>query len=400
MRCPLRISAYSATLARMNVRSLLSTLKSAKALMILASLSSILAFAQAPPFQSPQVNPDRTVTFRYRDATATKVELSLEGASKPIPMTQAVEGVWTVTTQPLAPEMYGYHFEADGQHRIDPVNARVKANLISLDNLVTVPGDTPEPWDITNVPHGIVHHHTYTTGTVVGLASNQSDYYVYTPPNYDPRTKPYPVLYLLHGWSDDASGWTAVGHANFILDNLLAEGKIKPMVVVMPLGYGEMSFVLGGNNVWDDPATIDRNTSLFTQALLTEVMPHVESAYNVSRKREDRAIAGLSMGGLESLTIGLSHSDKFAWVGGFSSAVHNLEYTSQLATLNPKTADLRLLWIAVGTDEPLLKPNREFIAWLKTKDMPVTQFETPGRHTWMVWRNDLIHFAPLLFQPK
>ncbi|MEO8737875.1 MAG: alpha/beta hydrolase-fold protein [Edaphobacter sp.] len=368
--------------------------------MILASLSSILAFAQAPPFQSPQVNPDRTVTFRYRDATATKVELSLEGASKPIPMTQAVEGVWTVTTQPLAPEMYGYHFEADGQHRIDPVNARVKANLISLDNLVTVPGDTPEPWDITNVPHGIVHHHTYTTGTVVGLASNQSDYYVYTPPNYDPRTKPYPVLYLLHGWSDDASGWTAVGHANFILDNLLAEGKIKPMVVVMPLGYGEMSFVLGGNNVWDDPATIDRNTSLFTQALLTEVMPHVESAYNVSRKREDRAIAGLSMGGLESLTIGLSHSDKFAWVGGFSSAVHNLEYTSQLATLNPKTADLRLLWIAVGTDEPLLKPNREFIAWLKTKDMPVTQFETPGRHTWMVWRNDLIHFAPLLFQPK
>jgi enterochelin esterase family protein len=385
----------------MSFRSFLSTLKSAKAFMILASLSPILAFAQTPPFHSTQVNPDRTITFRYKDAAAAKVELSLEGAGKLQPMTRDDNGIWTVTTKPLAPEMYGYHFEADGQHRVDPFNARVKPNLISLENLVTVPGDAPEPWDITNVPHGIVHHHTYTTNTVVGLANNQSDYYVYTPPNYDPKAKhPYPVLYLLHGWSDDASGWTAVGHANFIFDNLLAQGKIKPMIVVMPLGYGDMSFVIGGHNVWDDSATIDHNTNLFTQALLTEVMPQVESAYNVSRKREDRAIAGLSMGGLESLTTGLTHSDKFAWVGGFSSAVHNLDYASDLARFNPKTADLRLLWIAVGTDEPLLQPNRELIAWLKTKDMPVTQFETPGLHTWMVWRNDLIHFAPLLFHPK
>lgn len=369
--------------------------------MILASLSSILAFAQTPPFHSTEVNPGGTVTFRFKDVNAGKVELSLEGAAKPLNMIKDEDGVWTATTKPLAPEMYGYHFIADGQIRLDPHNARVKANLISLDNLVTVPGDGPEPWDITNVPHGTVHHVIYTTNTVVGLPNNQSDYYVYTPPNYNPKAKhPYPVLYLLHGWSDDASGWTAVGHANYILDNLLAQGKIKPMVVVMPLGYGDMSFVLGGHNVWDDPAIIDHNTSLFTKALLTEVMPQVEAAYNVSRKREERAIAGLSMGGLESLTTGLEHSDKFAWVGGFSSAVHNLDYASQMASLNPKTADLRLLWIAVGTDEPLLKPNEEFMAWLKDKGMPVTQFETPGLHTWMVWRNDLIHFAPLLFQPK
>jgi enterochelin esterase family protein len=369
--------------------------------MLLASLSPILAFAQAAPFQSTQVNPDRSITFRYKDAGATSVDLSLEGAAKPFPMAKDDNGVWSVTTPPLAPEMYGYHFQADGQHRVDPINTRVKTNLLSLDNLVTVPGDTPEPWDITNVPHGVVHHHTYTTSTVLGLADNQSDYYVYTPPNYNPKAKkPYPVLYLLHGWSDDASGWTTVGHANFIFDNLLAEGKIKPMVVVMPLGYGEMSFVFGARDVWDEPATIDRNTSLFTKALLTEVMPQVESAYNISRKREDRAIAGLSMGGLESLSIGLTHTDQFAWVGGFSSAIHHLDYATQLATLNPKTADLRLLWIAVGTDEPLLQPNRDFIAWLKTKDMPVTQFETPGLHTWMVWRNDLVHFAPLLFQSK
>lgn len=369
--------------------------------MILASLSPILAFAAPPPFQSTQVNPDHTITFRYKDATATNVELVLEGAGDPTPMSRDDNGIWTATTKPLAPEIYGYHFEADGQHRVDPLNARVKANLISLDNLVTVSGDTPEPWDITNVPHGNVNHHIYTTATVLGLPDNQSDYYVYTPPHYDPRAKkPYPVLYLLHGWSDDASGWTAVGHANFILDNLLAQGKIKPMVVVMPLGYGEMSFVLGGHNVWDEPTTIDQNTKLFIQALLTEVIPQVEASYNVSHKREDRAIGGLSMGGLESLITGLTHSDKFAWVGGFSSALHNLDYATQLATLSPKTADLRLLWIACGTDEPLLKPNREFVAWLKTKDMPVTSFETPGLHTWMVWRNDLIHFAPLLFQSR
>jgi enterochelin esterase family protein len=385
----------------MNVRSLLSTLKPAQALMILASLSPILAFAQAAPFQSAQVNPDRTVTFRYKDASSLKVDLGLDGVDKPIPMTKDDAGIWSVTTQPLAPEMYGYHFEADGQHRTDPINARTKPNLLDIENVVTVPGDAVEPWDITNVPHGIVHHHTYTTSTVLGLPNNQSDFYVYTPPNYDPKAKkPYPVLYLLHGWSDDASGWTAVGSANYIFDNLIAQGKIKPMVVVMPLGYGAMSFVSSGEKVWDDPATINQNTSLFSKALLIEVMPQVESAYKVSRKREDRAIAGLSMGGLESLTIGLTNPDKFAWVGGFSSALHNLDFAAQLPSINPKTADLRLLWVACGTDEPLLQPNRDFIAWLKTKDMPVVSFETPGLHTWMVWRNDLTHFAPLLFQPK
>ncbi len=385
----------------MNFRSLLPTLKSAKAIVILAFLSPLPAFTQAFRFQSTQINPDRTVTFRYKDATATRVELALEGAPKRLPMAKQQPGIWSVTTAPLAPEIYGYHFEADGQHRNDPTSTHIKTNLLSLDNLITVPDDAPQPWDATGIPHGTVHHHTYTTNTVVGLADNQSDYYVYTPPGYDPKAKQaYPVLYLLHGWSDDASGWTAVGRANFIFDTLLAEAKIKPMVVVMPLGYGDMSFVLGGHNVWDDHTTIDRNTSLFTQALLTEILPQVESAYNVSRNRDDRAIAGLSMGGLESLTTGLAHSDKFAWVGGFSSAVHNLDYASQLATLDPKTANLRLLWIAVGTDEELLQPNRRFIAWLKSKNIPVTSFETPGLHTWMVWRNDLIHFAPLLFQPK
>jgi enterochelin esterase-like enzyme len=138
--------------------------------------------------------------------------------------------------------------------------------------------------------------------------------------------------------------------------------------------------------------------ALFTQALLTEILPRVESEYHVSKDRDDRAIAGLSMGGLESLEIGLTHTGQFAWIGAFSSAIHNLDYTRKLAPLNPQAADVRLLWIACGTEDSLIKPNRRFVSYLKTKEMPVTQIETPGFHNWMVWRDNLIHFVPLLFQ--
>jgi enterochelin esterase-like enzyme len=366
----------------------------------IASAPLFLAAQAIAPFHSTQVHPDRTVTFLYKDAAATRVELVLGGLPKKLPMEKGATGIWTVTTPSLAPEIYGYHFEADGDFRLDPANPNTTVNLVDIANQIEVPGDTPQPWDPANVPHGTLHHHIYTTSTVLGLPQNQNRYYVYTPPGYDPKAKkPYPVLYLLHGWSDSDSGWTAVGRADLILDNLLAEGRIKPMVVVMPLGYGDMSF-LHTFHVWDDPAAIDRNTNLFTQALLTEVLPRVEAEYHVSKDRNDRAITGLSMGGLESLQIGLTHTGQFAWVGGFSSAIHNLDFTKELASLDPKAANLRLLWIACGTEDSLINPNRNLIAFLKTKDMPVTQIETPGFHTWMVWRDNLIHFTPLLFQQK
>jgi enterochelin esterase family protein len=251
------------------------------------------------------------------------------------------------------------------------------------------------------VPHGIVHHHFYTSKVVLGLPDGQSDYFVYTPPGYNPKKgKPYPVLYLLHGWSDLANGWTEVGEANFILDNLIAEGKAKPMLVVMPSGYGDMKFVTNGDAVWNDEAAIDHNVSLFDQALLTEILPRVESEYRASKNRNDRAITGLSMGGLESLMIGLSHPQQFGWVGGFSSAGMNNRERDKLASLSGNSTDLHLLWIACGTEDDLITPNRNFIAWLKSKDVPVTPIETPGMHNWMVWRDNLAHFAPLLFQGK
>jgi enterochelin esterase-like enzyme len=353
---------------------------------------------ESASFNSHEVHADGTITFRCLDATASKVLLHLEGAAEPLPMEKDSAGVWSVVTPSLAPEIYGYSFEVDGQEQGDPHNSEIKPNLISVGNLVTVPGATPQLWEARDVPHGAVHHHFYTSKVVSGLADVQSEYYVYTPPGYDAKTaKRYPVLYLLHGWSDKANGWTAVGKANFIFDNLIAQGKVKPMVVVMPLGYGDMKFVLNGHGGWDDNAVISRNVDLFSRALLTEVLPQVESGYRVSKGRDDRAIAGLSMGGLESLTVGLTHPEMFGWVGGFSSALgHNDE--KRFAGVNGKSAKLRLLWIACGTDEQLLAPNRKFVAWLKTKNFEVTAVETQGMHTWMVWRDDLARFAPLIFQ--
>lgn len=387
----------------MMIRRFARSFQSTQTLTLLFALWAVPSIAAQVPAYTPatEIHSDRSVTFNYKDDGATTVLLGLEGIAKPMPMIKDAKGIWTLTTQPLPPEIYGYHFEVDNQPRLDLSNVTITPNLVNLSNLLTIPGDAPKPWDDTQVPHGRLDHHFYMTSTVVGLPANQSDYYVYTPPGYNRNSKtPYPVLYLLHGWSDGAVGWSAVGKANYILDNLLAQGKIKPMVVVMPFGYGDTSFVYSGFGVWQDPAVVAHNTALFTQALLTEVLPRVESEYNVSHNREDRAITGLSMGGLESLSIGLSHPDLFAWVGGFSAADHNLDYKTQLASIDPKTADLRLLWIACGTGDSLITANRRFSAWLKTKNMPVTEIETPGLHTWLVWRDNLIHFTPLLFQPK
>ena len=363
----------------------------------------VLAAARAqetPSFQSTEVHTDGSITFRYQDPAATKVLLHLDGFNKTFDMEKSADGIWSLVSPALAPQIYGYGFEVDGRGQLDPKNSAVTPNLLYLSNMVTVHGSAPQPWEARDVPHGVVHHHFYTSKAVNGLVDGQSEFYVYTPPQYDAkRGKPYPVLYLLHGWSDMANGWTEVGQANLILDNLIAAGKAIPMLVVMPLGYGDMKFVNSGGGVWDVDSAVTHNVSLFSQALLTEILPQVESGYRVSKKREDRAITGLSMGGLESLMIGLTHPEQFAWVGGFSSALGHDE-EKHLAAFNAKSASLRLLWIACGTEDDLSAPNRKFIAWLKSKDAAVTAFETPGLHNWLVWRDNLSHFAPLLFQKK
>lgn len=353
---------------------------------------------QPPPrLISPEVHPDKRVTFRFRAPNAKEVKLAREGA-EPLPMQKDEQGVWSVTTDALEPDFYGYSFVADDVGLIDPSNPLMKPNLLNAQSVVHVPGPASLVWEVKAVPHGTIHHHFYRSGVV----GDDRDYYVYTPPGYDSGAKrTYPALYLLHGFSDDASGWTAVGRAHVILDNLIAQGKAKPMIVVMPLGYGAPEVVSRGFASFRDVSLRQRNFEKFREALLSEVIPQVETAYRASKSRNSRAVAGLSMGGAESLFTGLNNVDRFAWIGAFSSGGLSEDFNADFPALDAKAStQLRLLWIACGTEDFLIAPNRKFRDWLKSKGIQHTTIETPGAHTWMVWRRNLAGFASLLFREK
>ena len=352
-----------------------------------------------PAVHSPEVDSDGRVTFRYRAPNAKEV-IVLRDGGEPLPMKIDDQGVWTATTDPLPPDFYPYSFLVDGTAMPDPSNSFLKPmyKMALGQSIVHVPGPASLSWEWNDIPHGTVTNHFYKS-RIIG---DDRDYYVYTPPNYDPhRKQPYPVLYLLHGFSDDASAWITVGRANVILDNLIAQGKAEPMLIVNTLGYGVPDIIKGGFNI--NPAVAETNNDKFVEALLEEVIPQVEKEYHVSKDSSGRAVAGLSMGGGESLSAGLNHPDKFAWVGGFSSAVMlaGSDVSKAFPAVDAKiNSQLRLLWIACGTDDQLIKSNRQFEDWLTSKGVRFTRIETPGAHTWMVWRRNLTEFAPLLFQPQ
>ena len=243
--------------------------------LLLIMFLSAAGVAQNPPAPvvSPEVHPDKTVTFRLRMPNAAAVNLNLEG-QKPVPMTKDAQGIWSYTTAALEPDFYGYVYSVDGVSVLDPPNHLLKPNLLFQSNMVHVPGPATLSWEMNDVPHGEVQHHFYHSNVV----GDNRDYYVYTPPGYDPTAKAkYPVLYLLHGFSDSADGWTAVGRANIIMDNLIAQGKAKPMLVVMTLGYGAPEIVKLGFGAFSHTEIRDTNFRRFTEALLTEVIPRVES---------------------------------------------------------------------------------------------------------------------------
>jgi enterochelin esterase-like enzyme len=358
------------------------------------AMTTITAEAQQS-LVSPQVSPDNRVTFLLRAPNAQTVMLAREGGA-PIAMQKNNEGVWSVTTDPIEPDIYGYAFVADGVSLFDPSNPIIKPNLLYTQSLLHVPGPPSLPWEVNDVPHGVVHHHRYTSAVV----GDTRDFYVYTPPGYDPKsTTAYPVLYLLHGFSDDASAWTAVGRAEIILDNLIAQRKAKPMLVVMPLGYGAPEIVARTGNGFRDKTLRNRNYTKFRDALFIEVIPAVENAYRVRSDRSSRAIAGLSMGGAESLLTGLNALDRFAWIGAFSSGGMDENFDVMFPSLSSEAnKQLKLLWIACGKEDHLIDLNRKLISWLESKGIRRTQVETAGAHVWMVWRRNLATFAPLLFQ--
>ena len=360
------------------------------------------ATAQTPPTPvvSPEVLADHRVTFRLRAPNVKEVSVEIDGAGKPLAMQKDAEGIWSATSEPLGSDYYGYAFLVDGVTMFDPSNSAAIPNFLYRASELHIPpasanAAAPLPWEMADVPHGEIHHHFYRS-KVVG---DDRGYFVYTPPGYDPRGKQtYPVLYLLHGYSDDANAWTAVGRANVILDNLIARGKAKPMLIVMPLGYGAPEILLPSSGGLHTPGIRQLNYDRFRETLLTEVVPRVEAGYLVKKNRESRAIAGLSMGGTESLLTGLNSLNEFAWIGAFSSGGLTPEFEKEFPGLTAgANAQLRLLWIACGTDDDLIGINRNLRAWLASKDIHHADIETSGEHTWLVWRRNLAEFASLLF---
>jgi enterochelin esterase-like enzyme len=380
------------------------------AIVTAAVLAPFSAAAQQPPIpiESHQVNPDDSITFRYLAPHAQTVLVNSDAFLASQPMTKGADGMWTLTTAPLPPQYYSYSFKVDGITKLDPFNPITVQNsdttlpeVYYIASKVLVPGHPPMPWELTDVPHGAVDHHYFTSHIVKGLTEDQDAYVVYTPPHYDPHRKGgYPVLYLLHGWSDVETGWANDGHANLILDSLLAAHKAVPMIVVMPLGYGDENFARHPISIWGDKALVDENLELFTKAFETEIMPTVEREYNIAKGPENHAIAGNSMGGQEALTIGLNHPEQFAWVAGLSAALIGGTFDQLIPHPKADRSKLRLLWVACGTSDGLIRLNRAFAGWAKQNGLPVTAVETPGKHTFVVWRNNLVQLAPLLFQQK
>ena len=367
-----------------------------KSLLLLFNLAVVLS-AWSQPFASPQVAQDGRVTFRLKAPDAKEVRLRCEGV-KATNMQKDEQGVWSLTTDPLEPDIYVYSFAVDGLHLIDPANPLLKYNLLSTDSQVHVPGPSSLLWEINAVPHGQLHRHFYKSA----VAGDERDFMVYTPPGYDPAArKRYPVLYLLHGYSDDTTAWSSVGCANIILDNLIARKQARPMLIVMPLGYGTMEIVKAGWQRVRDRELWERNVSGFRRALLEEVMPQAEAAYRISAEPKSRAIAGLSMGGTESLLVGLGALDRFAWIGAFSSGGLSTNFVSQFPELDEKAnRKLRLLWLACGTEDGLMANNRSLHEWLAGKGIRHTWKESPGAHSFRVWRRYLAEFTPLLFQEE
>jgi enterochelin esterase-like enzyme len=348
--------------------------------------------------RSPVVQADGRVIFRFRAPGATKVSLARDGL-KLVAMTKDAQGVWSITTDPLAPDLYLYQFVVDGVVMADPANPLSKPVVTGgAESIVHVPNVAAESWEPHDVPHGVLHRHC-NPSKIIG---EDREFWVYTPPGYDPSAgKTYPVLYLLHGVMDDASAWTTAGRAHVILDNLIAAGKAKPMLVVMPFGYGLTNVPDRMAEQFGPPRTQRKIMDVFSRYLIEELIPNVEREYRVAKDRDARAIAGLSMGGAQALFIGLNHPDRFSWIGSFSGALimYDKPFEKWFPSLTAKTnPPVQLLWVACGTQDFLLGTNRKFQDWLKSNKIAFTAVETSGSHAWTVWRRNLIEFAPLLFR--
>jgi enterochelin esterase family protein len=364
---------------------------------------------QGPQVVSPEVQTDRRVTFRILAPQAAAVKLSagdIPGTNQGAPMTKGTNGVWEVTLGPIDPGAYRYNFNVDGVSVIDPRSPEVSQSNNNLWSLVYVPGEAF--MDTRSVPHGAVASMTYFS---TALQRNRR-MHIYTPPGYELGKGKYPTFYLLHGSGDSDDSWTSVGRAGFILDNLIAANQAKPMVVVMPAGHTRSGGGFGPRGGAGGQPPVDE----FTQDFLTDIMPYVEQNYRVYKDRQHRAIAGLSMGGSQTLNIAIPNLEKFSYVGVYSSGLIGAFggrggpsasapsgptwEERHLAALDDAKAKkgLALLWFSTGKDDFLLNTTTSTVEMLKKHGFNPVYHESSGGHTWINWRNYLNEFAPQLFR--
>ena len=368
--------------------------------------------------KSTEVLPDHRVVFRIYAPKASAVTLTADfvtqGRGTAGPLEKDDQGVWSIAVGPLVPDFYSYSFMVDGVRTIDPKNPMVKQGINSLESMFLVPGEEAAYEDTLPVPHGEVRAVWYNSTTL----AQPRRMHVYTPPGYERGDQKYPVLYLIHGGGDEDSGWSTIGRAGFILDNLLAAGKVKPMIVVMPNGSISLPGVanpMGGGRPTTPEAiaarirTIAKLHDTFVSDLLTSIIPHVEQTYRVLATRENRAIAGLSMGGAETLRAAPSNLDKFAWIGVFSMGLQegvnagvNSDFVERNAAFfaDPEKTNqqIKLFWIGVGKDDRTVTDGPKRLSETLTAHHIRHEFhETDGGHTWINWRLYLRDFSQLLF---
>jgi enterochelin esterase-like enzyme len=330
--------------------------------------TTIISLAQrAPSISSPEVHPDNTVTFRYYSRTAQKVSVSGEMLSAPQALTKDTSGVWSVTVGPIKPDIYPYAFWIDSVNIADPNNSNIFANERFKRSIVEIPGNTALVHSLQNVPHGKISYRYYKSKSL----ETTRQVLIYTPPGYNPNGSiKYPVLYLIHGGSDTEETWTKVGRANFIADNLIAQGKAKPMIIVMPYG-----------NVRPKPMPD------FTKDVINDIIPFIESNYPVLTDSKNRAVAGFSVGGGQTLNIGLTNTDKFAYICSYAPFTATEEFNKNFTNWSPDANkinnQLKLFTIHVGTEDFLYESVKKNIAMFEEKKIKIKPYIVPGGHTWM-----------------
>jgi len=345
---------------------------------------------KGPAVVSPEVKADRTVVFRIYAPKAEKVTVNssdLPGKYRPRDFKKGETGVWELALGPVDPGRYRYVFNVDGVTVADSKNTATSESNATVWSVVHVPGS--DFMDTTNVPHGAVARVYYPSSTL----KRTRRMHVYTPPGYETSTEYYPVFYLLHGAGDCDDSWTSVGRANFILDNLIASKKAKPMIVVMPAGHTSLSGSKGGLGARD-----------FERDFQNDIVPYVEKHYRTLNDRPSHAIAGLSMGGAQTLTIAIARPKDFAYVGVYSSGLLFGKGPDTDKAIKAGIADaevrkgLKLLWFATGSEDFLLRQTRDTVALFKNSGNDPVFRETSGGHTWINWRLYLNEFAPQLFR--